>query len=207
MDRLKQEEMTIIKHRFRNHEINQETETLIIGTFNPDTPENVADFFYSRQRNFLWTLVPKAFGDESLKGKTREEKISYVKKRNIDFIDLISEVDVDESSNYDDNYLDSRVTTWRNVIVEIEQLKKLNKVCFSRKSFSGIPIMKERIESIRLCCEQWGIHFEYLTTPARFYREDKQDEWTRFLNGTKGIRFERFTSDGSDITIIKKDDN
>lgn len=196
--------MTIVKHRFQKHEINPETETLIIGTFNPDTSENVADFFYGRQRNFLWTLVPKAFGDESLKGKTRQEKISYVKKRKIDFIDLVGEVDVDETSNYNDGYLDSRVTTWRNVIAEIEQLKKLNKVCFSRKSFSGIPKMKERIESIRLHCERLGIQFKYLTTPARFYRADKQDEWTKFLNSGERIRFERFTSDGSDITIIKK---
>jgi hypothetical protein len=142
-----------------------------------------------------------------LKGKTRREKIEYVKGRKIDFIDLISEVNVDETSNYDDDYLDRRVTTWRNVIGEIEKLKKLNKVCFSRKSFSGIPKMKERIESIRLYCEQWGIHFEYLTTPARFYRADKQDEWTNFLNRDKRFRISRFTSDGSEITIIKKDDN
>lgn len=180
MDRLK-EKMAIVKHRFRNHKINPDTEILIIGTFNPDTPENIADFFYGRQRNFLWTLVPKAFGDESLKGKTREEKLLFINSKSIDFIDLISEVDVDETSNYDDDYLDSKVKTWRNVIVEIEQLKKLSKVCFSRKSFSGIPKMKERIESIRLHCEQWGIHFEYLTTPARFYRADKQEEWTKFL--------------------------
>jgi G:T/U-mismatch repair DNA glycosylase len=174
--------MAIVKHRFRKHELNPDTETLIIGTFNPDTPENVADFFYGRQRNFLWTLVPKAFGDESLKGKTRQEKIEYIRERKIDFIDLISEVSVEEVSNYDDDYLDSKVTTWRNVLSEIEQLKKLNKVCFSRKSFSGIPKMKERIENIRLYCEKWGIRFEYLTTPARFYRADKQDEWTNFLN-------------------------
>ena len=95
----------------------------------------------------------------------------------------------------------------RTLQPEIEQLKKLNKVCFSRKSFSGIPKMKERIESIRLYCQQWGIHFEYLTTPARFYRADKQDEWTEFLNGDKQFRASRFISDGSEITIIKKDDN
>lgn len=206
MERLKAN-MGIAKHRFRNHEINPETEILIIGTFNPDTPENTADFFYGRQRNFLWTLLPTAYGDESLKGKPKQEKLDYIKEKRVDFIDLISEVDVDETSNYDDDYLDKRVTKWRNVIAELEQLKKLRKVCFSRKSFSGIPKMKERIEDIRLYCEKWGIHFEYLATPARFYRADKQEEWSRFLNNNTQFRTSRFIGDGSEISIIRKDDN
>lgn len=172
----------LVRHRFLNHTIDPETEILIIGTFNPDTPENEADFFYGRQRNFLWTLVPKSFGDESLKNHTKQEKLNYIRRQKIDFIDLICEVDVDEVSNYDDAYLDSRVISWRDVISEIEQLKKLKKVCFSRKSFSGIPNMKEKIEAVRLYCDKSGIRFMYLTTPARFYRADKQEEWTNFLN-------------------------
>ncbi len=66
--------MTKIRHRFIDHNINPKTETLVIGTFNPDTKENIADFFYGRQRNFLWTLIPTAFNETSLKGKTRNEK-------------------------------------------------------------------------------------------------------------------------------------
>lgn len=45
--------------------------------------------------------------------------------------------------------------------------------------------MRERIEKIRLYCENEGIGFEYLATPARYYRADKQDEWTRFLKGDR----------------------
>ncbi len=44
--------MSTIKHRFLDHQINPETEILILGTFNPETEKNEADFFYGRNRNY-----------------------------------------------------------------------------------------------------------------------------------------------------------
>lgn len=101
--------MTKIRHRFINHTINPKTETLIIGTFNPDTEGNSAEFFYGRQRNFLWTLLSTAFNETSLKGQSKEEKLKFIEKYRIDFIDLISEVEVSEVANYKDGYLDNKV--------------------------------------------------------------------------------------------------
>ena len=175
--------MTKIKHRFIKHSINPKTETLIIGTFNPDAEENVADFFYGRQRNFLWTLIPTAFNETSLKGKLLSEKLNFVEKYKIDFIDLISEVEVevDEVVNYDDGYLDSRVTEWRNVTSEIEKLRNLKRVCLTRKSFGDIPNMKTRIDDIKNYCDKKAILFQLLSTPARFINEAKQTEWTNFF--------------------------
>jgi len=173
--------MTKIRHRFIDHVINPETETLVIGTFNPDTEENIADFFYGRQRNFLWTLIPTGFNETSLKGKTRNEKLKFIEKHRIDFVDLISEVEVEEVANYDDGYLDSKVTENKDIISEIEKLKNLKRVCFTRKSFGDIPNMKTRIEEIKKHCEKKEIHFQFLPTPARFSNEEKQTEWTNFF--------------------------
>jgi len=174
--------MTKIKHRFLDHQIDPNTEILVIGTFNPDTEENVADFFYGRQRNFLWALIPTAFNETSLKGKSKEEKLEFIKRFKIDFIDLISEVEVDEAANYDDGYIDSKVTEWRNVIAELNKLQNLKKVCLTRKSFGDIPNMKARIDEIKDYCEQRKIPLQFLATPARFYRQDKQTEWSNFFN-------------------------
>lgn len=171
----------LVKHRFEHHIISPYTEILIIGTFNPDTPENVADFFYGRPRNFLWILVPAAFGDGSLKECAKSEKLAYIKYRKLDFIDLIAEVNVDTPNDYADSYLDKMVTGWNDIIHRAEQLQYLKKICFTRKTFSGIPNMKKRIETISDFCEQKGITFQYLPTPARFYRADKQQEWTNFF--------------------------
>jgi G:T/U-mismatch repair DNA glycosylase len=174
--------MTKIKHRFIDHPISRQTEILVIGTFNPDTEENKADFFYGRQRNFLWTLIPVAFGETSLKGKAKNEKLQFIEHFKIGFIDLISEVEVEEVSNYDDSYLDDKVSIWRNVIAEIENLPHIKKVCLTRKSVADIPKMKAKIEEIKSYCEEKNITFQYLTTPARFYRSDKQAEWSKFFN-------------------------
>lgn len=174
--------MAKIRHRFINHTINPNTEILVVGTFNPDTKENVADFFYGRQRNFLWTLIPTAFNEMSLKGQSKEEKLKFIEKNRIDFIDLISEVEVDEVANYKDSYLDGRVAKWKDVISEITKLPNLRRVCLTRKSFGNIPNMKSRIDEIKDYCEEIRLSFQFLTTPARFYGQAKQTEWTNFFN-------------------------
>jgi G:T/U-mismatch repair DNA glycosylase len=175
--------MTVIKHRFLNHEINPETETLIIGTFNPDTPGNEADFFYGRQRNFLWRLIPTALSGNDLKGKPKNEKLEFIKLNKIDFIDLITLVNVDEGEeeNYDGIYIDSREIEWRDVIGEIRKLKKLKRIAFTRKTLSGIPQMRKRIEAIVEYCNENQIPFHFLKTPARTYSDDKQKIWTDFF--------------------------
>ncbi|MEP7376536.1 MAG: hypothetical protein ABI675_24270 [Chitinophagaceae bacterium] len=174
--------MKKIRHRFIEHEIDPHTEILVVGTFNPETDGNPADFFYGRQRNYLWILIPTALGEASLKNKSKDEKLNFIKRLKIDFIDLISEVQVDEAENYDDAYIDNRVTEWRNVIAVLNRLSNLKKVCFTRKSFGDIPNMKVKIIEIKSYCEQRKIPFQSLATPARFYRQDKQIEWSNFFN-------------------------
>jgi len=174
--------MTTIKHRFRDHQINSKTEILVIGTFNPDTEKNAADFFYGRPRNFLWTLVPTAFNEASLKNKSKDDKLKFIEKYRIDFIDLISAVKVDEVTNYDDSYLDDKVLDWREIITEISNLPNLKRICLTRKSFADIPNVKIRIDAIKEYCDKSKIKFQFLSTPARFYRADKQEEWTNFFN-------------------------
>lgn len=175
--------MRTIKHRFTDHQINSNTETLIVGTFNPDTKDNQAEFFYGRERNFLWKLMPIAYKESDLKQANLQEKLSFISRQRIDFIDLISEIEVEEGqeANYYDGYIDNKVTKWRDVVTEIEKLRFLKRVCFTRKTFSDIPNMKKQIEAILEHCEKERIYFKALTTPARFYSTEKQIEWTNFL--------------------------
>ncbi|MDR1419772.1 MAG: hypothetical protein LBI86_05320 [Treponema sp.] len=175
--------MARIGHMLADHVINPETETVILGTFNPRTPENEADFFYGRRRNHLWKLLPLAFGCPSLKGKSREEKMSFLREHRVDFIDLVSEVDVDNPADYDDRYIDGRVVTWNDVIGKIGKLPRLGKVCLSRKTFGGIPNMKRRIDAVRKYCGERGVLFSLLTSPARIYSAEKQAQWSAFFGG------------------------
>jgi G:T/U-mismatch repair DNA glycosylase len=175
--------MKIVFHKFKDHIIHVDTETLIIGTFNPNALGNSAEFFYGRSRNNLWKLLPIAFYRENLKDKSIDGKIEFSKANKIDFTDLISSVTVEKGQeiNYDDHYLDSRVREWTDIISIIDNLKSIKRVCFTRKSFSGIPRMKERILEIENYCKLKSIEFGYLVTPARFYSAEKQAVWNEFF--------------------------
>lgn len=175
--------MIRVQHKFINHQLRPNTETLIIGTFNPETENNKADFFYGRSRNFLWRLLPIALNEEDLKTSSKEKKAQFLFKYKINFTDVISEIKVHkgQESNYNDDYIDNKVTQWRNIISEMDKLKHLKRVCFTRKTFSGVPNIKKQIEAVEKYCAQKNIFFKALMTPSRGYTQEKQKEWTEFF--------------------------
>ncbi len=158
---------SLVKHRFLDYRICPTTETLIIGTFNPETAKNKADFFYSTGRNCLWHILPTAFGEKSLQGKTAIEKKEFIRAKHIDFIDLIETVEVDNGreGSRSDAYIDS----------------KIKRACFTRKTFLNIPEIKIKIVAVSEYLKTRAIRFEYIVSPARYYSADKQSEWMKFL--------------------------
>lgn len=175
--------MRKIRHRFLDLEIHPDTEILIVGTFNPETAGNPADFFYGRSRNFLWRLLPLALGAGDLKGSSKSEKKAFLEKNKIGFIDLIAEVEVEagRETDYKDDYIDAKVTAWRNVPAVLKNLRNIRRVCFTRKSFSGVPNIRKQVDEVRVYCRENNIVFQALNTPARIYSEAKQQEWTTFF--------------------------
>jgi G:T/U-mismatch repair DNA glycosylase len=137
----------IVKHKFINFENSKDIEILILGTFNPDTSNNEAEFFYGRTRNFLWNLLPKVYGYNGLKYSSIEEKLDFIKQNKIGFIDLIAEIQVDEGQekNYSDSFIDSKVIRWNNIINLIDKSKYLKNIYLTRKTFTDIPEMKKKL--------------------------------------------------------------
>jgi len=54
--KLRTKKMTTIKHKFRDHKINPLTEILVVGTFNPETVENIAEFFTADKETIFGNL-------------------------------------------------------------------------------------------------------------------------------------------------------
>jgi G:T/U-mismatch repair DNA glycosylase len=137
--------MKTVKHRFLEYPINPDTKTLILGTFNPDTPDNIADFFYGRSRNYLWRLLPIAYGESDLKKATKQEKIIFIDKYNISLVDLIEEVQVEDGqeANYYDGYIDSKVSHWRDIKGVIDKLPSLKRVGFT-------VCLQRKLDSVKL---------------------------------------------------------
>ena len=172
----------IIKHKFQNYHVPEDTEILIVGTFNPDKIDNEAEFFYGRNRNFLWRILSESFGVDDLKPKSKEEKEKFAVSKKIGFIDLIKTVDYeDEKVDYDDIKLDCKTKEWNSVDDLVKKLPYLKKVIFTRKNFAGIPNIKEKIAKLQKVCLDSEIDFACLSTPARFINEKKLLEWKKFL--------------------------
>lgn len=171
----------LIHHRFSGRPVSADTEIVIVGTFNPETPENKADFFYGRTQNHLWNLLPTAFGKSSLKNSSKDEKMKFMTQYKIDFMDVITSVNVEKPDDYRDDYIDACVAEWTDVVGQLRKLSNLRKVCVTRKTFSGIPNIRKQLLEVEEYCRKHSIHFQYLITPARGYSTLKQEEWNAFF--------------------------
>ncbi len=169
----------VVKHKFLDKYPIEGKKIFFIGTFNPDIGENKAEFFYGRGRNYFWNLLPRVFGCEPLKEKSVEEKIKFLNDYDIELTDLIYEVDIDEKNidNYSDENL-KNVITWNSEnIIDILKKGKTKEVYFTRKTFTNIDNIKNEIEKIKSFCEENGIKFRCLPTPARYENDEKLNKW------------------------------
>lgn len=75
--------------------IDYEPETLIVGTFNPGgLAGNTAEWFYGRtDSNYLWEVLPRLYGAESLVEKGPEDWKLFCRERKIAMTDLIAAIE------------------------------------------------------------------------------------------------------------------
>lgn len=169
----------ILKHKFVDLYPLQGKKIVIIGTFNPDVPCNKAEFFYGRVQSHFWTLLPKVFDKESLKGDVQKQK-EFLELYDIELSDLILSVELNEEdicSYGDDKLTNVRLYNTDNIIKSLAK-GKTKEVYFTRKTFyKSVENIKKEIYKIKEYCEQNSIKFRFLPTPARFYNEKKLEEW------------------------------
>lgn len=173
--------MKNLKHKFLDDSPLTCKKILIIGTFNPDVLCNKAEFFYGRAQNHFWKLLPAVFEEASVKGDVEAQK-AFLQRHDIELSDLILSVNMDEKDicNYGDDKLKD-VVQWNTQNI-IEALKKgqTKEVYFTRKSFDkSVENIKTEIYTIKEFCDQNGVKFRFLPTPARFFNEKKIKEWKK----------------------------
>ena len=170
--------MPVIHHKFQDYQPDPNTEILILGTFVPEQ-DGSQDFFYGRTRNFLWHLLPQCWGLEPLKEAPLVQKEQFMSNYNIDFADIIRSLEVPEGEelNSDDAFIDSHVSEWRNIRALIDTLPLLKAVYFTKKTFNGVPFMRDQVKSISAHCASKNIRFCKLETPSKFYSPEKLQQW------------------------------
>lgn len=190
-------------HRFSEELIPQwEIKYLFIGTFNPSwnprDPKNPeAVYFYGRNRNNFWAIIPNIFGGRSLKGMSKDVLVEYTKSKKIGITDIINSVinaDATSSTDVDNltkgfsdavlNKYDLEFST--DLIIELIEKNKstLEGVYFTRSTSNGInKIWKEWLKIEKLCIE-YSIKSAALITPANYKGgvERKTIIWEKFIS-------------------------
>ncbi|CAM3556193.1 hypothetical protein [Arcobacter aquimarinus] len=183
----------IVKHKFYDECVKKflDNEILIIGTFNPNIQNNEANFFYGRNRNYFWKILPELWNEESLKGKDINIKKNFLEDKKIAITDLILCIEMKESqinSFKDDNI--SNVKKWNtDNIIDNLKCSNIKKIFFTRKSFNkSTNFLKMEICKIKSYCESNFIKFEFLPTPSRYANEKKIKEWKELIFNDNTIK-------------------
>lgn len=170
--------MSVITNKFNSHEVNPQTEILLLGTFTHDHAHS-GDFFFGRPRNFLWHLLPVCFKEEPLKEASLQQKQAFVNNHKIDFADVIRSLEVEwgDEEITEDDFIDSHAHEYNDLVALVNSLPGLKAVYFTRKTFNGIPGIKAKVNELAKYCINKNIRFCKLDTPARHFSHEKQKQW------------------------------
>jgi hypothetical protein len=179
------------KHKFYDYlhlkKLDFEPKTLIIGTFNPEWPEdNYAEWFYGRtSNNYFWDVLPRMHNQPSLrKGFNHHDWKNFCSKNKVAITDIIADIkDADKLnsrhfeviSKFDDKEFASLFNAFeRTGIVQLLKAHNtIEQVYFTRQK--GVDLFDTEVREIEEYCKRHGIYFSHLITPsasARFQMKD-----------------------------------
>lgn len=160
-------------------------ETLIIGTFNPEqswVPNNGANYFYGRSRNYMWNALPLFAGDNKIEKTDPSAQINFLKKHQIGLTDLlirINDADIHNQLHQKRvaSFLDKEIETfgsftWNtDAIIECIMSGQLKAVYFTRLgnrklANPGQNSFEHQMRLIESACEKQNIPVFRLHTPS-----------------------------------------
>ncbi|MBP9689335.1 MAG: hypothetical protein KBE91_06970 [Bacteroidia bacterium] len=170
--------MPILTNKFVSHQVNPQTEILILGTFTHNH-DHSGDFFFGRPRNFLWHLLPICFKQLPLKDSPLADKKAFMQKYKIDFMDVIETLEVEDGEEelLEEDFIDLTAKAFFDLIKLVDTLPNLKAVYFTRKTFNGMPNIKSEVTKLAKHCNDKNIRICKLDTPARHFSEEKQRQW------------------------------
>lgn len=148
-----------------------ESKALILGSF-PSVKSRKVDFYYGNKQNRFWQTVSSFFGDEI--PETRDDKIAFLKKRQIALWDIVVECEIVGSK-------DSTIKNFR--VADLKNLLQNSKISF---------IMVNGNTAFKIFCSKYadvGVPYIKLpsTSPAntRFSKEEWHDALSKAFGRTE----------------------
>ncbi|KQN35793.1 hypothetical protein ASE92_06510 [Pedobacter sp. Leaf41] len=158
--------------------------TLIIGTFNPEWPENnQAEWFYGRTHdsygkpnNNFWDVLPRVYGEDSLINNHPTKWKDFCRRNKIAITDLITTIDDAYSPKHDKlmgSYSDANIATKFNnhIVTDIVNLLQnhstIKNIYLTRGSGS---FWNSLWQPIKVYAVANGLHATQILTPSKFAR-------------------------------------
>lgn len=151
--------------------------TLIVGTFNPDIAENKAEWFYGRYENNFWAVLPRLYGENSMRNSNPSNWKAFCKRHKIAITDLISCIeDADERNpehiallkSYSDRSIAQKFE--QHTPVKIDELLKTNpsiKNVYLTRDI-GDTFWKKLWKPVEQYAKKTGINENKLLTPSGY---------------------------------------
>lgn len=168
-------------HKFKSflrlEKLDFKPETLIVGTFNPAWPEgNYATWFYGRtSNNYFWEVLPRLYGEESLRKATDQEWKAFCKRNKVAITDLIESIDDAEENNakhiqllktYSDKSISDSFAQHKDIKI-LDLLKdhpSIKNVYLTRQS--GNPLFDNLWRPVQDYCKTNAMKAPMLLTPS-----------------------------------------
>ena len=152
--------------------------TLIIGTFNPNLPDNHAKWFYGRvKKNYFWEVLPKIYTEPSLRNEPIFKWKLFCKKHGIAITDIIYSVQDADLTNPDHlklmkSYRDSDLAKFFHhfelvdLVHLLQQHTSIQSVYVTRSINDSF--WKKKLLKVIDYCHAYNISFQPLLTPSGF---------------------------------------
>ena len=148
-------------HKFYGHEFHQngdlalfsswKAKTLIIGTFNPANnfhPQNTALYFYGRNSNLFWDILPLFAGELPIDKSSPQSQKLFLEKKQIALTDLLISIDDAQLSNS-------------------EHIRRIKTV--KDKEIEKFNVFKWNTQNIKIYIETYkieSVYFTFLSNPS-----------------------------------------
>lgn len=146
----------MVEHRFIKELIPKEEQLkfLFVGTFNPEIEGNDAKYFYGRETNYFWCILPHAFEEHCLIDKDVDDWRKFCSSKNIGITDLIESLENAEPKDFDavKSYSDIELEKFKLNFITDEIIEVINA---NRKTLKGIFFTRSSNQQINKIWGEW----------------------------------------------------
>lgn len=175
--------------------------TLVLGSFNPNNQGNNTDFYYGRCSNFFWKVIADIEGkNEQYYCNNIQNKFEAMDKHSFCFLDLIDSIEISSKSsdsNIIQDFIQNKIYTgYSDSVLFTSNTKYKNNTVKVERTYNKLVLDVLKNGTINKVIHTLGnstIGKDFITKPVEkaLGNEGFQGYWNSLMNCKKSIDFNR----------------